>query len=69
MTSASVPDDVVYEVVKAVFENFDRFKGLHPAFENLTEEVMQELSARIDLDKEKPAQVAADYLREAGYTG
>lgn len=37
--------------------------------ENLTEEVMQELSARIDLDKEKPAQVAADYLSEAGYTG
>ncbi|MDU8913083.1 TAXI family TRAP transporter solute-binding subunit [Aestuariicoccus sp. MJ-SS9] len=40
VTSASVPDDVVYEVVKAVFENFDRFKGLHPAFENLTEEDM-----------------------------
>lgn len=33
----------------------------------LTEEVMQELDARVDLDKEKPADVAADYLKEAGY--
>jgi glycine betaine/choline ABC-type transport system substrate-binding protein len=33
----------------------------------LTEEVMQELDARVDLDKEKPADVAADYLRESGY--
>lgn len=40
VTSADVDDDVVYEVVKAVFENFDRFKGLHPAFANLTEEDM-----------------------------
>jgi TRAP transporter TAXI family solute receptor len=37
VTSADVPDDVVYEVVKAVFDNFDRFKGLHPAFANLKE--------------------------------
>ncbi len=37
VTSADVPDDVVYTVVSAVFENFKRFKGLHPAFENLTE--------------------------------
>jgi glycine betaine/choline ABC-type transport system substrate-binding protein len=34
---------------------------------NLTTEVMQELNARVDLDKEKPADVAADYLRESGY--
>lgn len=40
VTSADVPDDVIYEVVKAVFENFDRFKGLHPAFANLTEAEM-----------------------------
>ncbi|MGB5558935.1 MAG: TAXI family TRAP transporter solute-binding subunit [Paracoccaceae bacterium] len=40
VTSADVPDDVVYEVVKAVFDNFDRFKKLHPAFENLKEEDM-----------------------------
>jgi osmoprotectant transport system substrate-binding protein len=34
---------------------------------NLTTEVMQELNARVDLDKEKPADVAEDYLRESGY--
>lgn len=40
VSSAEVDDDVVYETVKAVFENFDRFKRLHPAFENLNEEEM-----------------------------
>ncbi|WP_176250391.1 MULTISPECIES: TAXI family TRAP transporter solute-binding subunit [unclassified Sulfitobacter] len=40
VTSSDVADDVVYEVVKAVFDNFDRFKKLHPAFENLKEEEM-----------------------------
>jgi TRAP transporter TAXI family solute receptor len=35
VTSASVPDDVVYEVVRAVFENVDDFRSLHPAFANL----------------------------------
>jgi hypothetical protein len=37
VTSADVPDDVVYAVVKAVFDNFERFKKLHPAFANLKE--------------------------------
>jgi TRAP transporter TAXI family solute receptor len=40
VTSASVDDDVVYQVVKAVFDNFDRFKKLHPAFANLKQEEM-----------------------------
>jgi TRAP transporter TAXI family solute receptor len=35
VTSAKVPDDVVYNVVKATFDNFDEFKKLHPAFANL----------------------------------
>ena len=35
VTSADVPADVVYEVVRAVFENIDDFRGLHPAFANL----------------------------------
>ena len=35
VTSAKVPDTVVYEIVKATFENFDEFKKLHPAFANL----------------------------------
>ncbi len=35
VTSSKVADDVVYAMVKAVFENFDEFKKLHPAFTNL----------------------------------
>jgi TRAP transporter TAXI family solute receptor len=35
VTSAKVPDDVVYALVKATFDNFDEFKKLHPAFANL----------------------------------
>lgn len=37
--------------------------------EGLTTEVMQELNSRVDLDKEKPAEVARQYLVEAGYLG
>jgi glycine betaine/choline ABC-type transport system substrate-binding protein/ABC-type proline/glycine betaine transport system permease subunit len=33
----------------------------------LTLEVMQELNSRVDLDKETPARVASEYLKEAGY--
>ncbi|VGM94988.1 ABC-type taurine transport system, periplasmic component [uncultured Avibacterium sp.] len=40
VTSSDVPDDKVYAVVKAVFDNFDRFKRLHPAFAHLKEEEM-----------------------------
>jgi len=40
VTSAKVPDNVIYTVVKAVFENFDDFKKLHPAFANLKKEEM-----------------------------
>ncbi len=36
--------------------------------EGLSLEVMQELNARVDVDKEKPEDVAAAYLQEAGYT-
>jgi uncharacterized protein len=35
VTSAKVPDDTVYQIVKATFENFNEFKSLHPAFANL----------------------------------
>ncbi len=40
VSSEDVPEDVVYTAVKAVFENFDDFKKLHPAFEDLKEEDM-----------------------------
>ncbi|MCB2135170.1 MAG: TAXI family TRAP transporter solute-binding subunit [Rhodobacteraceae bacterium] len=32
VTSAEVPEDVVYVITKAVFDNFEDFKKLHPAF-------------------------------------
>lgn len=35
VTSAKVPEATVYELVKAVFENFEEFKKLHPALANL----------------------------------
>lgn len=35
VTSADVPDDVVYAVVKAIFEDLDQFRALHPALANL----------------------------------
>ncbi|MBU1170045.1 MAG: TAXI family TRAP transporter solute-binding subunit [Proteobacteria bacterium] len=48
VTSAAVPDSVVYAITKEVFENIDEFKGLHPAFQDLTREGMLEgLSAPI----------------------
>ncbi len=40
VSSAATSDDVVYQVVKAVFENFEEFKGLHPAFAVLDMEAM-----------------------------
>ena len=35
VSSAKVPDAVVYAMVSAVFDNFDEFKKLHPAFTDL----------------------------------
>ena len=35
----------------------------------MTAEIMQELNARVDLDKEEQAKVAADYLKNFGFTG
>jgi osmoprotectant transport system substrate-binding protein len=37
--------------------------------EGLTDEVMQELNARVDLDKETPEDVASQYLEETGLVG
>lgn len=62
VSSEDVPEDVIYQVVKAVFDNFDRFKKLHPAFENLTEEQMIKdgLSAPLHAGAEK-------YYKERGW--
>jgi hypothetical protein len=35
VTSSKVPAEVVYQITKAVFDNFDEFKKLHPAFAHL----------------------------------
>ncbi len=61
VTSARVPDEVVYHVTKSVFENMRRFKRLHPALNNLVPEQMAKdgLSAPIH-----PG--AARYFEEAG---
>ena len=61
VSSTDVPDQVVYQVVKAVFENFDNFKRLHPAFGVLEKEEMvsDALSAPLHPGAEK-------YYREAG---
>ncbi|MFV8825851.1 TAXI family TRAP transporter solute-binding subunit [Thauera sp. WH-2] len=40
VTSAKVPAETVYTMVKAVFDNFEDFKKLHPAFANLQPEHM-----------------------------
>jgi hypothetical protein len=40
VSSSKVPADTVYAVVKAVFDNFDEFKKLHPAFAALKAESM-----------------------------
>ena len=59
MSSLFVEHDVIYEAIKAVFENFDEFKALHPAFENLTKEVMVNEGIQV------PLHGGADkYLRE-----
>jgi TRAP transporter TAXI family solute receptor len=62
VSSADVPEDVVYTVVKAVFDNFDDFKKLHPAFSNLKEEEMIKdgLSAPLHPGAEK-------YYKERGW--
>jgi TRAP transporter TAXI family solute receptor len=40
VSSSKVPSDLVYAVVKGVFDNFDEFKKLHPAFQVLKAENM-----------------------------
>ena len=62
VTSTKVPEDVVYAITKEVFENFDDFKKLHPAYQNLTRESMLKgLSAPIHKG-------ALRYYEEAGLT-
>jgi hypothetical protein len=62
VSSTRVPADTVYQVVKAVFDNFDEFKRLHPALAHLKPEDMIKdgLSAPLH-------DGAARYYREKGW--
>ena len=40
VSSSDVSDEVIYTVVKAVFDNFDTFRSFHPAFANLDKKAM-----------------------------
>lgn len=61
VSSTNAPADTVYQVVKAVFENFDSFRKFHPAFGHLKKEEMIKdgLSAPLH-------DGAAKYYKEAG---
>jgi uncharacterized protein len=62
VTSAKVPEDVVYLLTKATFDNLEEFKKLHPAFAHLKAEDMAKngLSAPLHPGAEK-------YYKEKGW--
>ena len=62
VASSKTPADTVYAVTKAVFDNFDEFKKLHPALANLTPQSMVKdgLSAPLH-------DGAARYYKEKGW--
>mgnify|MGYP003382574587 CR=1 FL=1 len=62
VSSTKADPEVIYQVVKAVFDNFDRFKKLHPAFANLDPKTMikNNLSAPLH-------DGAAKYYKEKGW--
>ena len=61
VSSTTTSEEAVYALVKAVFDNFETFKGMHPAFGVLEKESMvkQGLSAPLH-------EGAKRYYREAG---
>ncbi|MBC7164971.1 MAG: TAXI family TRAP transporter solute-binding subunit [Roseovarius sp.] len=62
VTSDAVSEDAVYTVVKSVFENFDDFRGLHPAFADLDPREMATAGLSAPLH---PG--AAKYYKEQGW--
>jgi len=61
VTSEEVADDVVYDLVKTVFENLDEVRAAHASFRNLkVEEMLQGLSAPLHPGAEK-------YYKEQGW--
>lgn len=61
VTTTDVSDEIAYNVAKAVFENFNHFKRLHPAFANLKKEDMVKAGLSIPLH---PG--AKKYYKEVG---
>lgn len=61
-TTAGTDPEVVYQLVKAVFENLDRFKRLHPAFESLAAEDMIKVGLTAPLHEG-----AERYYKERGW--
>lgn len=59
--TVTMRDEAVETIGPAGVEIIERVQ------EPMTEEVMRELNARVDLDKEKPEDVATQYLQEAGF--
>jgi len=62
VSSSKVPADTVYVVVKAVFDNFEEFKKLHPALANLKPEDMVKNGLSAPLHEG-----AARYYKEKGW--
>lgn len=62
VTTAQTDDEIIYQTVKAIFDNFERFKRLHPAFENLDQEEMVSSGLSAPLHDG-----AARYYREQGW--
>jgi hypothetical protein len=62
VTKADTPAETVYRVVKAVFENFDEFKKLHPAFANLEPKQMIQAGLSAPLHEG-----AVRYYKEKGW--
>jgi TRAP transporter TAXI family solute receptor len=62
VASSKTPADSVYQVVKAVFDNFDEFKKLHPALANLKPESMIKDGLTAPLHEG-----AARYYKEKGW--
>jgi len=61
VASSLVPEDTVYELVKAVFENFEQFRQSHPALKDLQPEQMVHDGLSAPLHRG-----AVRYFREAG---
>ena len=62
VASSKTPADVVYQVVRGVFENFDEFKKLHPAFNNLDAKTMMKSGVSAPLHEG-----AIKYYKEKGW--